>query len=304
MGLNPFSSDVQLFASHRIGEETVSYDFHAIEVQVPLRVNMTVQVAREGSTAVVTLSGATSRNAFDSSSIALIAATLNGLMDDSEVRSIVLTGTDRVFCSGADIDSFQEAIENETIGDLVMELTGILHPLLVRMRGDPTIVVAAINGAAAGGGLGLALACDVRIASTEARLASAFFRLGLSPDGGTTWLLPRLVGVQRARHFLFNDETWDASTALDVGAVDEVVESGDLLPRAIRVAMDWGKWADNSKKSTKQLLDSQSSTFFETQLEFERMLITQSSMTAEFVEGVNAFREKRTPDFSGLNEEE
>ena len=114
-------------------------------------------------------------------------------MDDPEVRSIVLTGTGRVFCAGADIDSFQNAIDDDTIGDLVMELTGILHPLLARMRGDSTIIIAAINGAAAGGGLGLALACDARIASNEAVLVSAFFRLGLSPDGGSTWLLPGLL---------------------------------------------------------------------------------------------------------------
>jgi len=264
---------------------------------------MAVDVAKEGSTAIVTLSGSTSRNAFDSSGIALISSTLNGLMDDSEVRSIVLTGTGRIFCAGADIDSFQNAIENNSIGELVMELTGKLHPLLARMRGDPTIIVAAINGAAAGGGLGLALACDARIASYEALLVSAFFRLGLSPDGGSTWLLPRLVGVQRARTFLFNDETWDATTALEVGAVDEVVDSGELLSRAKQLAKEWGKWANHSKKSTKQLLDSQSSAFFETQLEFERMLITQSSMSSEFIEGVNAFQEKRVPDFSNCSEE-
>ena len=91
---------------------------------------MTVDVAKEGSTAIVTLSGTTSRNAFDSTSIALISSTLNGLMDDPEVRSIVLTGTGRIFCAGADIDSFQEAIEDDSIGELVMELTGILNPLL------------------------------------------------------------------------------------------------------------------------------------------------------------------------------
>ena len=264
---------------------------------------MAVDVAKEGSTAIVTLSGSTSRNAFDSSGIELISSTLNGLMDDPEVRSIVLTGTGRIFCAGADIDSFQNAIENNSIGELVMELTGILHPLLARMRGDSTIIVAAINGAAAGGGLGLALACDARIASYEALLVSAFFRLGLSPDGGSTWLLPRLVGVQRARTFLFNDETWDATTALEVGAVDEVVDSGELLSRAKQLAKEWGKWANHSKKSTKQLLDSQSSAFFETQLEFERMLITQSSMSSEFIEGVNAFQEKRVPDFSNCSEE-
>ena len=177
------------------------------------------------------------------------------------------------------------------------------HPFLKNIIEMPKPVIGSINGAAAGGGLGLALACDARIASNEACLVSAFFRLGLSPDGGTTWLLPRLVGVQRARTFLFNDETWDASTALEAGAIDEVVDSDELLSRAEQLAIEWGKWANHSKKSTKQLLDSQSSTFFETQLEFERMLITQSSMAPEFMEGVKAFQEKRAPNFSNFSEE-
>ena len=157
---------------------------------------MTVGVVTQGQTAVVTLSEEASSNAFDAVSMAAISAELTRLMDDSEIRSIVITGSGRVFCAGADIQSFKSAIEDGTAADLVATLTGILHPLLVRMRADPTVIVAAMNGAAAGGGLGLALACDVRIASTKARLASAFFRLGLSPDGGTTWLLPRLVGLQ------------------------------------------------------------------------------------------------------------
>ena len=119
----------------------------------------------------------------------------------------------------------------------------------------------------------------------------------------SSWLLPRLVGFQRARTFLFNNETWDATTALEAGAIDEVVDSNELLSRAKQLAIDWGKWANHSKKSTKQLLDSQSSTFFETQLEFEQLLITQSSMSPEFVEGVKAFQEKRNPDFSNYSEE-
>ena len=148
---------------------------------------MAVGVVTQGQTAVVTLSEEASSNAFDAVSMAAISAELTRLMDDSEIRSIVITGSGRVFCAGADIQSFKSAIEDGTAADLVATLTGILHPLLVRMRADPTVIVAAMNGAAAGGGLGLALACDVRIASTKARLASAFFRLGLSPDGGTTW---------------------------------------------------------------------------------------------------------------------
>lgn len=259
---------------------------------------MALEVERlDGGVALATLSAESSRNAFDIDSIQTISDTLNELMDDSNIRGIVITGTGRFFCAGADINEFQGAIEEEKIGNLVEQLTGILHPLLVRMRGDPTAIIAAINGAAAGGGLGLALACDARIASPDARLSAAFFKLGLSPDGGTTWLLPRLVGTQETKRFFFNDETWNGEQALSKGAVDELVAANELTERAIAIAKDWGRWAEMSRRSTKQLLDAQSSTFFETQLEFERALITAASMTPDFAEGVASFIEKRDPNF-------
>ena len=251
----------------------------------------------DGGVALATLSDESSRNAFNRESMRAISETLNELMDDSSIRSIVLTGTGRFFCAGADIHEFERTIEEGTIGELVSDLTGSLHPLQIRMRGDPTIFIAAINGAAAGGGLGLALACDARIAAPGARLSAAFFKLGLSPDGGTTWLLPRLVGTHATKRFFFNDETWNGDDALAKGAVDELVPLDELVERAVEIATDWGRWAEMSRRSTKQLLDAQSSTFFETQLEFERALITAASLTPDFAEGVTSFIEKRDPDF-------
>ncbi len=254
----------------------------------------------EGGVALVTLSAEASRNAFSVESITAISMTLDALLDDPEVRGFVLTGSGEVFCSGADIGSFADAIDAGSIGDMVQALTGVLHPLLLRMRASSTVYVAAINGAAAGGGLGLALSADYRVALPSARLAAAFFSLGLSPDGGTTWLLPRLVGDQAAKRFFFENEVWDGRTALQKGAVDELVEGDgrdDLTDRALEVARLWSRWAEMSRRSTKQLLDAQSNTFFETQLEFERALITASSLTPDFAEGVSAFLEKRRPDF-------
>ncbi len=258
---------------------------------------MALEVERQDSVAVVTLSAEAARNAFDSDSMSEISATLNDLMDDSEIRGIVLTGTGRFFCAGADIEEFQRSIDEGIIGPLVDNLTSILHPLQVRMRTDPTILVAAINGAAAGGGLGLALACDARIASPDAKLAAAFFKLGLSPDGGSTWLLPRLVGNQTARRFFFNDETWTGGEALEKGLVDEVVEQENLIDHATKLAANWGKWSKMSRSGTKQLLDASTSTFFQTQLELEQALIIAASQTDEFAEGVAAFLEKREPTF-------
>ena len=145
--------------------------------------------------------------------------------------------------------------------------------------------------------MGLALCADYRVCVPEAKLAAAFFSLGLSPDGGTTWLLPRLVGTQRTKKFFFENEVWSGEKALEYGAVDELSESGELLECAIRVAEKWGNWAEASRRSTKQLIDASTSTFMETQLEFERLLITNSSLTPDFAEGVSAFLEKRSPIF-------
>ena len=258
---------------------------------------MAVQVERRGSVAIVTLSAEAARNAFNSDSMSQISTTLFELMDDSEIRGIVLTGTGRFFCAGADIEEFQRSIEDGRIGPLVDDLTSVLHPLQIRMRTDPTVLIAAINGAAAGGGLGLALACDARVAVPEAKLAAAFFKLGLSPDGGTTWLLPRLVGNQATRRFFFNDETWSGTEALEKGAVDEVTSPDELIDRAVTLASDWGQWSKLSRSATKQLLDASTSTFFETQLEFEQALIIAASQTEDFAEGVAAFLEKRDPEF-------
>ena len=258
---------------------------------------MAVQVERRGSVAIVTLSAEAARNAFNSDSMSQISSTLFELMDDSEIRGIVLTGTGRFFCAGADIEEFQRSIEDGRIGPLVDDLTSVLHPLQIRMRTDPTVLIAAINGAAAGGGLGLALACDARVAVPEAKLAAAFFKLGLSPDGGTTWLLPRLVGNQATRRFFFNAETWSGAEALEKGAVDEVTSPDELIDRAVTLASDWGQWSKLSRSATKQLLDASTSTFFETQLEFEQALIIAASQTEDFAEGVAAFLEKRDPEF-------
>ena len=135
------------------------------------------------------------------------------------------------------------------------------------------------------------------LAVADAKLAAAFFKLGLSPDGGTTWLLPRLVGNHATRRFFFNDETWSGDEALEKGAVDEVVSPDELIDRAVELASDWGRWSNVSRSATKQLLDSSTSTFFQTQLEFEQALIIAASQTDDFAEGVAAFLEKRDPKF-------
>ena len=266
---------------------------------------MGIEVERhDGGVAVVTLSEEAARNAFSRASIHEISTIIGVLLDDRSCKAIVLTGTGRFFCTGADIDEFADSIDDGSIGNLVDELTSVLHPLELRLRRSPTVFIAAINGSAAGGGLGLALCADYRVCVPDARLAAAFFSLGLSPDGGSTWLLPRLVGYQRARRFFFDNEVWTGEQALDLGAVDEVIDSENLLERAIEVATKWSSWSEASKQGTKQLLDASSTTFMETQLEFEKALIMAASLTPDFAEGVSAFIEKREARFGTSSEEE
>ena len=258
--------------------------------------SITVEHLSKG-VSLVTLSVETSRNVLNMESMKSMSDIINDLLEDSSIKSIIMTGSGKFFCSGADIDSFASAIDKGNIADLVGGLTSLLHPIQLKIRASEKIFIAAINGSAAGGGLGLALCADYRVCVPEAKLAAAFFSLGLSPDGGTTWLLPRLVGNQKAKKFFFNNEVWDGNKALEYGAVDELVESEELIESAIKVAEKWGSWAESSRRSTKQLIDASTSTFMETQLEFEKLLITNSSLTPDFVEGVSSFLNKRNPNF-------
>ena len=211
---------------------------------------------------------------------------------------MVLTGEGKFFSAGADIVAFQKSIEDGDSVDLIRELTDILHPLLIKMRTSKTIIVAALNGASAGGGLGLALACDARVASSQGRMAASYSGIGLSPEGGTTWLLPRLVGEQVARKFFFENQIWSADEACALGAIDEVVSEESLIDRAIEIANHWSQWGNHTKEATKHLLLTQNVNDFETHLKHEQTLIKAAGTTSAFAEGVDAFLNKRKPDFS------
>ena len=247
--------------------------------------------------ALVTMAGKSATQSFSMEFLPQIAEAIDSALSDNSIKAVVITGEGKFFSAGADINAFAKSIENNDAPKLIRDLTGILHPLIVRIRQSPTICVAAINGACAGGGLGLALACDVRIATSEAKIAASYSGMGLSPDGGTTWLLPRLVGTQNSRKFFFENSIWNAQQSLDYGAIDELVESSELLSRATEVAKLWSSWGPHTKEATKHLLDVQTHHDFETHLKHERTLIEAAGTTDAFKEGVTAFLEKRKPNF-------
>ena len=232
-------------------------------------------------------------NSLTSSSMDAIIAKMEELDNDGDVRAVILTGQDDVFCSGADIDALQQAIQSGNVAEHVRSLTDRLHPMLLRMRTSSTVYVAAINGSVAGGGLGLALGCDLRIAVPKARLASAYFTIGLCPDGGSSWLLPRLIGESATRRFLFEEMVYTASEALDAGLVDEVVPPTELIDRAAELAASWSSHPPHLIKSTKILLQSSSEQDMKTQLLEEQERIIESSTHPYFAERVQSFLDRR-----------
>lgn len=253
---------------------------------------------REGGVAVATFQNAERMNSFDADALRDMHAVFRRLLADDAVRSIVLTGEGRMFCAGADMEAFQAAIDEGRAPEFVLAATQILHPMLLELHESSKPLVAAVNGAAAGGGLGLALVADARIGTPDAKFAASYFRLGVSPDGGSTWLLPRIIGEGRARRFFFDNEVLGAEEAERLGLVDRIIPAEDLVAEAVDQARRWGAWAEASRSATKRLLGMQSHVDFASQLEAERGLIAAAAGTADFREGVAAFRGRREPRFA------
>lgn len=235
-------------------------------------------------------------NSFDVPFIKQIRATFEKLGHGQDVDAIVLTGAGKAFCAGMDLTAARAAL-HEKPSQLILDLTEHLHALVIDVRKLAKPVVAALSGAVAGGGYGLALACDQRIASTDATFTTAYSKLGISPDGGMTAFLPRMVGHGIAQRIILRDETLDAERALELGLVDEVVEPAKAVDRAVEVARKLGGFPMESFRYTKELLNQSSLGELEIQLDRERRRIAEAAKGPWLAEGVNAFFEKREPVF-------
>jgi 2-(1,2-epoxy-1,2-dihydrophenyl)acetyl-CoA isomerase len=210
------------------------------------------------------------------------------------VRAVVLTGGGRGFCVGQDLAELSEG--DRDVATLLRERW---NRHVVGLRGLEKPVLAAVNGAAAGAGLSLACACDLRIAADSAAFVPAFVTVGLVPDTGGSWLVPRLLGYARAFEWMSSGRRIDAAEALGWGLVSEVVPADEVLARTQERAGALAALPTRAIAMTKRLFERAAASRLEDQLELEAQLQVAATRTADFAEGVAAFLEKRDPRFTG-----
>ena len=224
-----------------------------------------------------------------------LLAALTAVARDPAVRAVVLTGSGRAFCAGQDL---KERLEPDAV-PLAVEVRERYNPIITAMRRLDQPIVGAINGVAAGAGASLAFACDIRIAAEGASFVLAFGRIGLVPDSGATWLLPRLVGPAKAAELALLGETLSAVDAERFGLVARVVAADALAAEARAIAARLAGLAPLALAQTKRALQRAWSVDLETALEEEAFRQGLAGATADHAEGISAFVEKRPPRFTG-----
>ena len=218
---------------------------------------------------------------------------------DPEVRVMVVTGAGKGFCSGGDVKAMGEAKAGQRERPLLEKIAPGRDRTLLAMREAPQPIIAAVNGAAAGAGMNLALGCDLRIASTDAKFTQAFVKRGLHPDWGGTYFLPRVVGMAKACEMIFTGEVIDAAEALRLGIVSQVVAPEELLPTAYDLARRIAAGPPVAIRLAKRSLYANEDLDLRGALQIETMAQNICFETEDATEGIRAFGEKRAPIFKG-----
>src|SRR5262245_51570544 len=256
-----------------------------------------ILVERRAGYHVIVLNRPQRLNAFTEGMHVALRSALADAESDQGCRALLLTGAGRGFCSGQDLnDRLSKSGETTMLGGA---LEAYYNPLVRKLRALPFPVVAAVNGVAAGAGANIALACDIVLAARSASFVQAFAKLGLVPDCGGTWLLPRLVGPARARGLALTAEPLPAEKAEAWGLIWKAVDDLEVIEQAHQLCLHFTAAPAVALALTKRLLDDSWSNDLDTQLELERESQREASLSPDYAEGMHAFLQKRPPTFTG-----
>jgi enoyl-CoA hydratase/carnithine racemase len=261
----------------------------------------TLRIEIDDKIATLTLDRPDAFNAMSPELIGELGVAMAWLADQGEFRALIVTGAGKAFCAGGDVNWFRKGNEDpdHDISADVRRGAEALHTAIVDLRRIEQPVVAAINGPAAGAGFSLALACDIRVASEDAFFAPAYGRVGLSPDGGMTYFLPRVLGPSKALELLLEDPNLPAAEALSLGLVTEVVPTDQVMGRARERAAKHARLAPHYVKMAKSLVGTSIEHTITEHLQLERHGIADGLGTEDARLGVTAFFSGEQPEFTG-----
>jgi 2-(1,2-epoxy-1,2-dihydrophenyl)acetyl-CoA isomerase len=246
---------------------------------------------------VITLNRPERLNAFNDAMHEALRDAIAQAEADESCRALLITGAGRGFCAGQDLSDRLLKPGEKPLPRKSLEI--YYNPLVRKLRALPFPVIAAVNGVAAGAGCNIALACDIVLAARSANFTQSFARIGLIPDSGGTWLLPRLVGEARARALALLAEPLPAEKAEQWGLVWKCVDDAALAGEARKLCEHFAAAPTQGLALIKRALDASAGNSFDAQLDLERDLQREANMTPDYAEGVRAFMEKRKPNFSG-----
>lgn len=260
--------------------------------ETPLRIETAGGVMR------LTLNRPDKLNAFNAALGRALIEALDAAAAEPQARAVLLTGAGRAFCAGQDLDE-RDPRKADGPPDLGATLEGVYNPIVRRLRALEKPVICAVNGVAAGAGANLALACDLVLAARSARFIQAFAKIGLVPDSGGSWLLPRLMGEARAKALALTAEPLPAAQAAEWGLIWKAVEDDALMAEAEALAARLAEGPTVGLGLTKRAIQAAADQGLDAHLDLERDLQREAGRTPDYAEGVAAFLEKRRPDFRG-----
>ena len=258
-----------------------------------------VLVSDEGGIRTITLNRPSVLNAFNEDMMKALGKAVRAAGKDKSVRCLVLTGAGRGFCSGQDLADVAQRYESDEPIELGGHIRDYYNPVIIALRSVEKPVIASVGGVAAGAGCSLALAADLRVAAESSSFIQSFINVGLVPDCGSTFMLPRLIGVARAMEMACTGRKIKADEALAIGLVNQVVPDEQLAEATAKLAGKLASLPPRGIGLTKRAINAAWGNDLATQLDYEAMLQTTAGRTKDHREGVVAFMEKRKPTFTG-----